>query len=274
MFYLVIATICFSLSFGLIKNQLSTLPSDVVVFLRLLIATLAFLPFIKNIKSKKHLIALGIGIIQFGIMYFAFIKSFKIFQGNEIAVLTTSTPIFVMIWSVLFGERFKLSYAFYISLAIAGALMIVWKNVPFNMALQGILLMETANCSFALGQVLWRKYIADNSAEYMASAYFGALLFALPFVIISESLPIHLTTGQTISLLYLGIVPTALGFWLWNKGSLMVSSSSLAVMNNLKIPLGVLFAIIFFHEKINVSNYIIVASLILLALYLSQKDKA
>ena len=272
MYYLIIATICFSLSFGLIKNQLSILPSDAVVFWRLLIATIIFLPFVKNIKSKKHLIALGIGIIQFGIMYFAFIKSFKIFQGNEIAVLTTSTPVFVAIWSVLLGEKFKLSYIFYISLAVAGALIIVWKDVPFSMAIYGILLMEITNCSFALGQVLWRKYIADESAKYMASAYLGAVLFVVPFVFISGSLEASLTTGQILSLLYLGIVPTGIGFWLWNKGASLVNSSTLAIMNNLKIPLGVLFAIVFFQEKINVFNYALGAGLILLAMYLSAKN--
>lgn len=272
MYYLIIATFCFSLSFGLIKNQLSVLPSDTVVFWRLLIATLVFLPFIRNIKDKKHWIALGIGVIQFGVMYFAFIKSFKIFQGNEIAVLTTSTPVFVAIWSVLFGEKFKLSYIFYIGLAVAGALVIVWKNVPLTLAIEGILLMETANCSFALGQVLWRKYIGKNSVEYMASAYSGAVIFAIPFVLVSGNLATPLTTGQILAVLYLGIIPTGLGFWLWNKGAAFVNSSTLAIMNNLKIPLGVLFAIIFFQEKINFLNYAFGASLILLAMYLSQKN--
>ena len=271
MYYLIIATICFSLSFGLIKSQLSGLPSETVVFLRLLIATFAFLPFLRNVKDKKQLIALGIGVIQFGVMYFAFIKSFKIFQGNEIAVLTTSTPIFVAIWSVLFGEKFKPSYLFYIGLAVAGALIIVWKNVPFSMAIKGIFLMETANCSFALGQVLWRKYVADDGAKYMSSAYFGALLFALPFVFISGNFGAGLTMGQFLSVLYLGLIPTGLGFWLWNRGTVSVSASTLAVMNNLKIPLGVLFAIIFFQEKINLINYIFGACLILTAMYLSNK---
>ena len=41
-------------------------------------------------------------------------------------------------------------------------------------------------------------------------------------------------------LLYLGLVPTAVGFWLWNKGAARTSAARLAVANNLKVPLAVL----------------------------------
>ena len=273
MSYLIIATICFSLSFGLIKSQLAGLPSELVVFLRLLFAWLIFLPFLKDVKNKKHFIAFLIGIVQFGVMYLCFIKSFKIFQGNEIAVLTTSTPIFVAIWSVLFGEKFKPSYLLYIGLAVVGALIIVWKNVPFNLAIKGILLMETTNCSFALGQVLWKKYVADKGCKYMASAYLGASLFVLPFVLLFKNYSVTLTAGQVLSILYLGIVPTGLGFWLWNRGAVYVNSSVLAVMNNLKIPLGVLFAVIIFKENINIINYILGSIFILSAMFLSNRKK-
>lgn len=62
MLYLIFATICFSLSFGLIKSQLCTLPADFVVLLRLFLAFLIFLPFIKKndfkILSKAFLLVL------------------------------------------------------------------------------------------------------------------------------------------------------------------------------------------------------------------------
>ena len=58
-----------------------------------------------------------------------------------------------------------------------------------------------------------------------------------------------------------------MGFWFWNKGSEQVKYSTLAVMNNLKIPLGVLFAIFIFHEKIDLMNFIIGSSIILFAIF-------
>lgn len=278
MIYLVIATVCFSLSFGLIKSQLAPLDSNFVVFCRLFIATLFFLPFLKKIDVKKHFIAGLIGVIQFGVMYLCFIKAFKFLQGNEVALLTTTTPIFVALWSCLFGERFRFVYIVCILMSVLGAGIIVWQNLSIHLIVKGVILMETTNCSFALGQVLWKKYIGDTEANFMASAYIGALLFVLPFVLFSFDFDLlSLTKGQILSLLYLGLVPTGVGFWLWNKGAVLVESSTLAIMNNLKIPLGVLFSIFLFQEKINVLNFsigtvIIVLSIIILDFYMKDKE--
>lgn len=267
MVYLIIATICFSLSFGIIKSQLSTLPSEFVALCRLTLAMLFFLPFVKQIREKKHLAAIFIGMIQFGVMYLCFIKAFSYLQGNEVALLTTTTPIFVALWSILFGEKFRFIYIICILMSVIGAGIIVWQNLSFDMIVKGVLLMETTNCSFALGQVLWKKYINDTGIKYMSSAYLGASLLVLPFVLINVDMTnITLNTPQILSLIYLGLVPTGIGFWLWNKGAVSVKYSTLAIMNNLKIPVAVLFSIFLFHEKINISHFLIGTSIILISI--------
>ena len=271
MVYLFLATVCFSLSFGLIKDQLSCLPSEFVVFARLLIAAIIFLPFVKKTTLKKQVYAMLIGVFQFGIMYLAFIKAFKFLQGNEVAILTTTTPVFVAIWSSIFGEKFRPIYIFCIIMSVIGAGFIVWHNMSFDMIVKGVVLMETCNCSFALGQVLWKKFIVDEDVNLMSSAYFGAFLFVLPFALSSVDFAnISLSTGQMLSISYLSIIPTGVGFWMWNKGAEKVQYSVLAVMNNLKIPLGVIFAIFIFHEKINVINFAIGTLIIITAIVLLQ----
>ena len=347
--YLIIATVCFSLSFGLIKNQLAGLPSDMVVELRLLLAALFFLPFFKKsagnselskfppplrgrvrvgglqrdkkdvfkvphnqsnvvglenptyiphqrlaltaIRYKKHLVAAFIGVIQFGLMYVFFLRAFKYLQGNEIVLLTTSTPILVAICSAFFGQRFKWIYLMCIILSVVGAIIVIWDNVSFNFLLKGILLMELSNLCFALGQVLWREYIGgsditntphpnppprggreQHDSQLMSSAYFAAAVFVLPLAIINTNFAtFSLTTTQWLSILYLGVVPTGIGFWLWNKGATLVSSTTLAIMNNLKIPMGILFALVIFHERINLANFALGSIFILAGIILSKK---
>jgi drug/metabolite transporter (DMT)-like permease len=160
---------------------------------------------------------------------------------------------------------------------VIGAGVIVWQNMSFDMIVKGVVLMETTNCSFALGQVLWKKYIGEAESNIMASAYFGATLFVLPFALVCVDFgSLSLTTGQILSILYLALIPTGIGFWLWNKGADKVKYSTLAVMNNLKIPLGVLFSLVIFHEKINVLNFVIGSSIIVLAiviLHYALRDK-
>lgn len=267
MFYLIIATICFSLSFGLIKSQLSILPSEFVVLCRVLIASIIFLPFVKKLTIKKHLQAMIIGAIQFGIMYLCFIKAFKYLQGNEIALLTTTTPIFVALWSIMFKEKFKPVYILCILLSVIGAGIIVWKNISFDMIVKGVILMETCNCMFALGQVLWKKFIKDESLNIMFSAYFGALIIIIPFVTIHTHFSlINLSLNQIFALLYLGIIPTGIGFWLWNKGAKQVKYPILSIMNNFKIPLGVFFSIFLFKERICTGNFIIGSIIIIISM--------
>lgn len=271
--YLIIATVCFSFSFGLIKNQLTNIPSDIVVELRLILACLAFLPFLRGFKKadiKKHLIAAGIGIIQFGIMYMCFIRAFKYIQGNEVVLLTTGTPILVAICSSFFGYRFKWSYITCIILSVIGAIIVIHDNINFHFLIKGVLLMELSNFCFALGQVLWREYIGDEDFKFMAPAYFAAVIFVFPFALINTNLnTLALTNMQWFTILYLGLIPTGLGFWLWNKGTKSVSPTTLSIMNNLKIPMGVFFALTIFHEKINLVNFTVGCSLILIAIILS-----
>lgn len=245
------------------------LPTDFVVMLRLLFAFVIFLPFVRKFTCKDRLKAFFIGMIQFGVMYFAFLKAFKFLQGNEVALLTTTTPVFVAIWASLFGDRLKFVYILCILMSVFGAGIVVWQNLEFSQIVKGVLLMETSNCTFALGQVLWKKFIPDEikSENLMASAYLGAFFLIMPFVIANNEITTtSLTHLQILAILYLGVVPTGIGFYLWNKGSKYVKSSTLAIMNNLKIPFGVLFSILIFHEKIDVLNFILGSSVIILAI--------
>ncbi len=287
--YLIIATVCFSLSFGLIKSQLAGVPSDMVVELRLLLAALIFLPFFKKSEGKKNLIAALIGIIQFGLMYIFFLRAFKYLQGNEIVLLTTSTPILVAICSSFFGRRFKWSYLICIIFSIIGAIIVIWDNVSFNFLLKGVLLMGLSNFCFALGQVLWREYIGgsditntphpnpppqggreQHDSQLMATAYLASAVFVFPLAVINTDFAtFSLSATQWLSILYLGIIPTGIGFWLWNKGAKLVNSTTLAIMNNLKIPMGILFALVIFHERINLANFTIGSIFILTGITLS-----
>lgn len=269
--YLIIASILFSLSFGLIKDQLAGLPSDVIVELRLILAGLIFLPFFRKTNLKNILTAGTIGFIQFGLMYMFFLRGFKYLQGSDVALLTAATPMFVAICAMFFGERFKWINFAAIILSIFGAIIAIGDNVSFNYLIKGVIFIELSNLCFALGQVLWRKYLPQDEVNIMTPAYFAAAIVVLPFTVLNTDFNnFSLTLGQVLSIAYLGIVPTGIGFWLWNKGSKMVSASTLAIMNNFKIPLGVLFAWAIFGEKIILLNLLIGGSLILTAIIISQ----
>jgi drug/metabolite transporter (DMT)-like permease len=53
---------------------------------------------------------------------------------------------------------------------------------------------------------------------------------------------------QCKSIVYLGIVASALGFFLWNKGATKVNLGTLAAFNNAVVPLAILCSLFVFGE--------------------------
>jgi drug/metabolite transporter (DMT)-like permease len=60
-----------------------------------------------------------------------------------------------------------------------------------------------------------------------------------------------LTARQLAVLLYLGLVASGLGFFLFNAGARRTDIGTLALCNNLKIPLAILAAGIVFRETVD-----------------------
>ncbi len=273
MIYLFIATLCFSFSFGLIKSQIAGLSPDVVVFFRLLYAGMLFLPVflfnLKNFDKKKIVLSALIGIIQYGIMYACFLRAFRYLQGNEIVLLTASTPMFVIIFASIFSKKIDFRYFLCVIIAICGALIVASGTTTPKFLLKGVVFMEASNITFALGQILWKTYICEKTENIIAISYLSAALCVLPFAFMGGLTTFRATPLQWLSILYLGTIPTGIGFWLWNKGAQKVSGVMLAVMNNLKIPFGVFFAMTIFRESTNIMTFTVGVSLLIFAVFYS-----
>src|SRR5690606_33214779 len=67
---------------------------------------------------------------------------------------------------------------------------------------------------------------------------------------------------QWLVLVFLGVVASGGGFFLWNLGLTKVNAGTLAVLNNAKIPLGVLVSLLIFGESAPLPR--LLASLVLL----------
>ncbi len=99
MIYLVLVSIVWAFSFGLIKGQLTGISPEVVASIRLILCVLSFLPFLwlaRSYQPNFKLIALGA--LQFGVMYLAYIQSYQYLPGYLVAVFTIFTPFYVLIW--------------------------------------------------------------------------------------------------------------------------------------------------------------------------------
>jgi drug/metabolite transporter (DMT)-like permease len=282
MWRLIAVSIIWAFSFGLIKGKLTGLDSGLVASIRLILCFLCFAPFLFKVSQQNmRLRLMALGVVQFGIMYLAYIKSYQFLPGYLVAVFTIFTPFYVMALNVVFDKGSRdprtLAMAFgAVALSIVGAAVIVFKTPGQEAFFIGFLILQLANIAFAIGQWNYQRWADQGSnAGNMAWMYFGAALFASlvsfpqldwPNVLISDE--------QIVVLLYLGVIASGLCFYLWNSGSKQVSPATLAVMNNGYIPIAVIASIVLFSEEADLVRLGVGGSLILLSVVVSYKTSA
>jgi len=286
MIYLLVTSFIWAFSFGLIKNQLSGLDANLVAFLRLFISFMIFVPFL-SLKTLKHtyknkgltIHLLAIGSIQFGLMYSTYIYSFQYLKAYEVALFTILTPIYVTLINDFVNKKgIDITSALSALLAVVGAGVIVFKRLNDDMFLTGILLVQASNLCFAAGQIYYKNLMAKlplgvHSSEIFAIPYLGGFLITLIFALGSVKWTgLTMNVSQLGSIIYLGLIASGLCFFLWNKGATLVKASTLAVMNNAKIPLAVLCSIFIFGEHLEWTRVIIGGGIMLFSVFVSDSD--
>lgn len=279
MIYLIIASLIWAFSFGLVKGNLTDLNSSFVAWARILLALPVFLPFLRfrslNIRLALHLFM--IGMIQYGLLYSFYIKAFQYLDSYQVALFTIFMPLYVTLFDDIYKRKMNwinLAMAF---LAVLGAGIIKYeKTISWNALLCGFLLMQVSNLCFSWGQIEYRRLRRIHTElidkQVYALLFFGALVFTTIVTTFSNGWGsvFMLTSVHIWTLLFLGTVATGIGFFLWNVGAITTHAGSLAVMNNVKIPLAVFISLTIFGEKTDIFRLIIGGSLMIVAVILSE----
>ncbi len=251
---LLAASLLWAFSFGLIKGELTGLSPLLVSLVRLSLAAGAFGLF--TWASRKHwrigARAMGLGAVQFGLMYVLYIAAYQYLPAWMVALFTVTTPFYVMALGALRDHALPTRFLLAVALAIAGALVTVASKLPEGASWTGVMLLQGANLCFAVGQVFFTEVDTQerlSKSQLVAWMYLGALVVpALAIAVSGDGLGTLPSARQWGTLVYLGLVPTALGFFLWNRGAAQVQPGFLASMNNLKVPLAVLVSWVVFGE--------------------------
>lgn len=259
MLSLSVVSILWAFSFGIINRTLAGLDAQAVAWVRLVISLVVFLPFLRSSKSslrdRVHLAF--IGAIQYGIMYVAYIEAFRKLAGHEVALFTITTPLWVTLINDWQCSKFQRGYWAATILAVGGAALITDRQQWASEMMPGFLLIQMSNLCFAAGQVEYRRFCKqrglntrDLGMHHFVFLYLGAVLVTslLAIPVLSSFRP---SSTQWLALVYLGVIPSALGLFLWNRGARQVNAGVLAVFNNVKIPLAVLVSLLVFRETVS-----------------------
>ncbi len=280
MLYLLTASLIWAFSFGLIKGGLTGLDPVFVSLVRLSISLIVFLPLlrVKKLKYNDAMQLIFIGAVQYGLMYVTYIFSYRYLQAYEVALFTVFTPIYVTLINDLIKRKLNTNALLSALLAATGTGIIVYKSIGTEGLIFGFLIMQISNVCFAVGQVLYKHFMKNRSnlkdRNIFGLMFLGAVIFTFVTSLFTTNYSeIELTKNQILILIYLGAIASGLGFFLWNYGAVLTKIGTLAVFNNIKIPLAILVSIIIFGERTNPVNLIIGGSILLMALfYINSKE--
>lgn len=278
MAYLSAVTLLWAFSFSLIGVYLAgQVDSWFAVWMRVALASLVFLPLIRFKTVPAPLIAklMTIGGVQLGLMYCFYYQSFLLLSVPEVLLFTVFTPIYVTLIYDLLKGRFSPWYLVTAAIAVIGAVFIKFAAINEHFLL-GFLVVQGANLCFAIGQVAY-KYVMEKEtialAQHSVFGYFylGALVVAsVAFLLFGNSEKLPTTSLQWGILIYLGVIASGLGYFVWNKGACLVNAGALAIMNNALVPAGLVVNILIWNRDVDLMRLAIGGVIILLSLWINE----
>jgi carboxylate/amino acid/amine transporter len=286
--YLIGVTLLWSLSYSLVGEFLSgNVDNYFSVLTRILLATLVFAPFLQWRQPDRHGAAgppvparfviqlMLIGGAQLGLMYIFYYQSFLLLSVPEVLVFSILTPFYITLIYDALDRRFR-GYNLLVALvAILGAAVIRWDRFSGDFWL-GFWIVQASNICMAAGQVGYKRLMEKDHVRLPPRATFGwffvgALLVAsVAWLALGEPLyPTRWT--QWVVLLWLGLVASGMGFFLWNKGATRVDPGVLAVMNNALIPAGIVVNLVFWNQSADMGRLLAGTMIIIAALLLHRQ---
>ncbi|KAF7766981.1 hypothetical protein PUND_a2887 [Pseudoalteromonas undina] len=272
--YLFAVTLLWAFSFSLIGVYLAgQVDAWFSVLIRVALAALVFLPFLKKIPTPLAFKLMLIGALQLGVMYGFYYHSFLFLSVPEVLLFTVMTPLYITLLNDALNKQFNPQFFIVAFIAVLGAITIRYENLDSNF-LVGLLLVQGANISFAIGQVTYKRLMLNKQLDdktVFGWFFIGALIVASAcYALFGDLNKLPSTSTQWGILIYLGIVASGLGYFMWNKGATLVNVGALAVMNNLLIPAGIIVNVLIWNRDADLLRLTIGAGVMLSALVVNQ----
>ncbi|CAH1210570.1 DMT family transporter [Paenibacillus sp. JJ-223] len=265
--YLALAASIWGGMYVVVKVVVSVVPPLELVWLRYLVAIVALI--IAGVATKQNwrihprdfLPIMAIGVIGHAISIVTQEAGTMLSSAQMGAIITSSTPAFMVIFAwLILKERMSLRQGLSILLATVGVILIIGVGaLEYSSQLGGIFLLAAA-VTWALMSVLVKRVPTDYSQIVVITyAILVAIIILTPFVIPRlHELDVSQMAHPTIwgGILYLGIVSTAGGFLLWNRGLQLLNVSGGGLFFFFQPLVGTLLGWLLLGETIGVMFWI------------------
>ena len=268
-FLLTILSLIWASAFFNIKIATESFGPITIAFLRVFFGSIPvlILCFYKKITieafSKDWYWFMLIGLINLVIPFFLIAYGVKSVQSNLAAILMSTTPLSSTILGHFYtkNEKFNFVKTIGILIGFAGIIYLFSDNILIdeNNFLSAILILLGSTC-YVIGGVLTLKISKKRNENVTGSILIWATLILLPLTFIIE-LPSQIipSFNSSVSVIYLGIVPTGLA-WLLRFRILKKNGLIFQSQVSYLIPIfGIILGYVFLKELI---TYKVLISLI------------
>jgi DME family drug/metabolite transporter len=204
-------------------------------------------------QDAAALLGLGIAQIAYQVLYFAAIPYVGVAVATLIALC--SAPIIVAILAIpLLREPFTWALAVALALALSGTILIAgfgqMGERPLSNPLAGIALAFGSGAGYASYALISRRLAVHYPPAQITLMAFSAAALGL--------LPAGVATGQALGfeaegwarLVYMGLVPTALAYWLFARGMRTTPATAASLLTLIEPLTATLLAAIVFGEQL------------------------
>lgn len=223
--------------------------------------------------SSRDLLICGLGVAIYQLTFFSAVH----ITGIAISTVTAlgSVPTFsaVVAYFVL-GEKPQKSWYLGTSVTVIGIILVGTANGVDSFKPLGLLLAAIAGLGFAVFNVISRRSLARGAQDiWLTATSFGiAALITSPFLF-AQNPEWILTRDGALSVLWLGLVPTAIGYFLFTFGLKRVDSSTAATVVLAEPATATILAALIIGESLVLQSFLGIAIVAAGILYIS-KSKA
>ncbi len=267
MFSLVLAMLLWASSFVALKLAFRGYHPMQVIFGRMLIASLCFLPFVASFRKlnyrRRDLKYLLIMAVCEPCFYFLFeAKALELTSASQAGMITAMLPLLVAIlaWSWLKEKISRLTLLGF-SLAIVGA---VWLSLASDTSPEAPDPLLGNFCEFlamvcAAGYTVSLKHLSSNYPPLFLTAvqaFIGSLFF-FPFLLLpGVGFPGHWESLPALAVIYLGTFITFGAYGCYNYGVSRIPASQAAGYVNLIPVFGVILGMLILGETLNLPQWL------------------
>jgi len=208
----------------------------------------------------------------FGMSALSF-AAFRYTSSINVGILMNANPIFTVLLARFVGERLSLDKVVGVLVGLAGCALVAAGGTTEEFVgtrndILGCVLSLGSGLCWSLYTICGKRIVRDHGGLAATTwAIIAGVLFFLAFMPLTGT-PATMKPNVLLVILYLGVVPTAIGFLLWYMALALEEASHLAPLQ-FTIPLcTVLLGRLFLHERM---TYVSIAGmgLVLVGIYVA-----